>query len=426
VSSGVSQLDQLLGGLFIGDNVVWHDDGGSLASVFCMNFIRASQEQGRPVVYVSFDRSPRNLLEGLGTLSEYPDLTIMDCFTLGKGQGAGVFLQFYQEQDPHLPCRIIRVDEPSRMEQFMDSLYGVQRGLEGDVRIVFESLTGMQELWGGEEHILHFYSHSCPRLYELNTIAYWVLEKRAHSSRVKARINQVAQVAIELSVRRGTTSLTVLKADKRNTDAMNRPVKYWNRDLNVGFDMEKGTTEMTGLGPRLKEFRTRRGFSQTELAHMVGVTPSTISQVEGNLIYPSLPALLRMAEALSVEVSSFFQDRTRPVNRVVFPSQRATHIRFEDVPEDSVAASLLTPLEMEPKAEPYLVEIPPGKSLPSHFFIHKGDEMGYVLTGELRLTVQNAVYTARSGDVVYLRSEIPSKWENSGSESARLLWIKVR
>ncbi|MBW2721542.1 MAG: hypothetical protein JRC67_04865, partial [Deltaproteobacteria bacterium] len=36
VASGVSPLDRLLGGLYIGDNVVWHDDAGSLASVFCL------------------------------------------------------------------------------------------------------------------------------------------------------------------------------------------------------------------------------------------------------------------------------------------------------------------------------------------------------------------------------------------------------
>jgi hypothetical protein len=33
IPSGVSRLDLLLGGLFIGDNVVWHDDAGSLAPV---------------------------------------------------------------------------------------------------------------------------------------------------------------------------------------------------------------------------------------------------------------------------------------------------------------------------------------------------------------------------------------------------------
>ena len=42
VSSGVGQLDRLLGGLFIGDNVVWHDDAGNLASAFCLNFLETS------------------------------------------------------------------------------------------------------------------------------------------------------------------------------------------------------------------------------------------------------------------------------------------------------------------------------------------------------------------------------------------------
>ena len=39
VSSGVSHLDRLLGGLFVGDNAVWHDDSGNLASAFCLNFL---------------------------------------------------------------------------------------------------------------------------------------------------------------------------------------------------------------------------------------------------------------------------------------------------------------------------------------------------------------------------------------------------
>lgn len=86
VSSGVSQLDRLMGGLYIGDNVVWHDDSGSLASVFCLNLIQASQSQGKAIIYVSFDRSPRNLLEKLGPLAENPLLTILDCFTWGKGR----------------------------------------------------------------------------------------------------------------------------------------------------------------------------------------------------------------------------------------------------------------------------------------------------------------------------------------------------
>ncbi|UCE82124.1 MAG: helix-turn-helix domain-containing protein [Deltaproteobacteria bacterium] len=426
VASGVSQLDRLLGGLFIGDNVVWHDDAGSLASVFCLNFIQASQAQERPLIYVSFDRSPKNLLDKLGALSENPSLTILDCFTYGKGAGSPIFLKFYEEKESEWPCQITRVDEPRNVEHFMDILYGVHTTMEGDVRFVFESITGMQELWGGEESILNFYSHSCPRLYELNTIAYWILEKTAHSPRLRAQINQIAQVAIDLAIKRGTTSLTILKAEKRSLDNLHKPHNYWTKDLTVTFDAERRTSGPVEIGLRLKELRSKRGLSQTELAKLVGVTPSTISQVESNLIYPSLPALMKMAEVLAVEISSFFQEQTEPKKRLIFTSAEAVDVKFPDLPTEAAYAKLLSPLDFESKAEPYLIEVTPNSTLPSHFFIHKGEEIGYLLSGRLQVKLDKAVYSLRAGDVIYLTSEMPTQWKNPGPGVAKLLWIKVK
>lgn len=425
VASGVSQLDRLLGGLFIGDNVVWYDDAGSLASVFCLNFIQASQAQDKPFIYVSFDRSPRNLLETLGPLAENPDLVLLDCFTNGKGEGSEVFLKFYEENSDR-SCRVILVEEPGSVDQVMDSFYGLHKTMEGDVRFVFESLTGMEELWGGEDQLLKFYLHSCPRLYELNTIAYWIIEKKAHSPRLRAQINRIAQVAIDLSVKRGTTSLTILKAEKRDLDTLNKPYNFWSKGLNVTFDPERRTTGRIDLGMRLKELRTKRGFSQTELAKLIGVTPSNISQVESNLIYPSLPALLKIAEVLSVGVSSFFQDSSDATNRIIFPASEAVDVKFPDLEGESIRGKLITPVDFEPRGEPYFIEIPPQKHISSHFFIHKGEEMGYLLSGRLQLKLGKAVYNLRPGDVIYLTTEMPTEWRNVGDEEARLFWVKMK
>lgn len=425
-ASGVSELDRLLGGLYIGDNVVWHDDAGSLADPFCMSFIQASQAQNKPLIYVSFDRSPKNLFEKLGTLSENRGLTILDCFTHGKGAGSPVFLKFYEEFEDKTSCNIVSLDEPCEPRKVMDALYGIHGNMEGDVRLVFESLTGMQELWGGEEHILNFYTHSCPRLYELNTIAYWIMEKGAHSSRLRAQINQIAQVAIDLAIRRGKTYLSVVKAEGRHLDTINKPYIYWRRDLHITFDPERRDANRVDLGMRLKEFRTKRGLSQTELAKLVGVTPSTISQVESNLIYPSLPALLKMAEVLFVEVSSFFQASVDVRNRLVFPASEAVDIKIPDLPDGGIYARRLSPVDLDSKAEPYLIEIPPKKRLPTHFFIHKGDEIGYLLSGRLEFKLEQAVYKVRPGDVIYLTSEMPAEWNNPGQSVARLLWLKIK
>lgn len=426
VSSGVGELDRLLGGLFIGDNVVWYDDAGSLAIIFCLNFIRASQSQNKPIIYVSFDRSPKNLLQTLGPLAQYPMLTILDCFTHGKGESNEVFLKFYQNKNPKPAGRIIAVENPKSAEKTMDAFYGVHSTLEGDVRFVFESLTGMQKLWAGEEEILNFYSHSCPRLYELNTIAYWIIEKRAHSSRLRAQINQVAQVAIDLSLKRGKTTLSIVKAEKRQTDTLNTPFKYWSQDSKITFDSENSTDGRLDLGMRIKELRTKRGFSQTELAKLVGVTPSSISQIESNLIYPSLPALLKVAEVLSVEVSSFFQESPRNTNRPVFSSSEAIDFHLSGIPEKTAHAKLLTPLDFNSKAEPFIIEVSPKETLLSHFFIHKGDEMGYMLSGKLIVKMEKNSFTVKPGDVVYLTSEMPSQWKNPGPGVARILWVKIK
>jgi transcriptional regulator with XRE-family HTH domain/KaiC/GvpD/RAD55 family RecA-like ATPase len=425
VSSGVSELDRLLGGLFIGDNVVWHDAAGSLASVFCLNFIQTSQAQEKPIIYVTFDRSPRNLLDKLGRFAEYPGLTILDCFTQGKGAGSPVFLRFYEGKKKRT-CRVVRVDQPGDQNQVMDALYGIHASMEGDVRFVFESLTGMGELWGGEEPIIQFYAHSCARLYELNTIAYWILEKRAHTARLRAQINQIAQVAMDVSVKRGTCSLTILKAENRDLDTQNRPYPYWSKGLDVTFETEGPARGGIDLGTRLRDLRTKRGLPQKELADLVGVTSSTISQIESNLIYPSLPALLKLAEVLSVEVSAFFQEPAKATGRVLFSIKEATDVKLQALAEGDVQARLLTPLDLDAKGEPYLIEIPPKKTLSSHFFVHKGEEMGYLLHGKLQFKMKNSVYTFQSGEVVYLTRDIPTQWKNPGPGTARLLWIKLK
>ena len=427
VSSGISTLDRLLGGIFIGDNVIWYDDAGSLALAFCMNLIQTSQAQNKSIIYVSFDRSPKSLLDMLGPLAESKNLTILDCFTQGKGDGSEVFGKFYEKNGAQWPYQIIKVNEPWKPEKVMEAIYGIHKTMEGDVRFVFESLTGMQDLWGGEEDsIRKFYSHSCPRLYDLNTIAYWIIEKGAHSNQLKAHINQIAQVAIDLSIGEQTPELTILKAEGRNPATQNKPSAFSIKGMTIEFSDDRKSGKQINIGMRLKELRKKQGVTQAELARLVGVTPSNISQVESNLISPSLSALLKIAEALYVDITYFFQAGTGTKNQLVFPAGKGVPVKFLDLPGKSISGSLLTPMDFEPKAEPYLIDIPAKTKLPSHFFVHKGEEVGYMLNGKLTMTTGRETFTAKTGDVIYLKSEIPSQWENPGPGIARILWIKIK
>jgi transcriptional regulator with XRE-family HTH domain/KaiC/GvpD/RAD55 family RecA-like ATPase len=424
VSTGLKALDQRLDGLLIGDNVIWYDEAGSMAFPFTLNFIRESQDQDKPLIYITFDRSPKSLLEELGPLAKNAQLTIVDCFTHGKGDGSAIFSKFYEKDGAQWPYQIVKVNEPVKPDKVAEAIYGIHQRLKGDVRFVFESLTGMQDLWESEESILKFYTRTCPRLYELDTIAYWIIEKGAHSTRLKAHINQIAQVAVELSIRRGKSALTILKAHNRHPENLDKPEFFWADGMTVGFDSDRPMSEKIDLGGRLKSVRIRQGVSQKDLAGLVGVTPSTISQIESNLIYPSLPALIKIAQVLSVDMAYFFQKNGNDRKPCVFPG-KGKAVYFPQLPKESIKGRQLLPLEVAAGVEPYLLEIPAGKKLPCHFFSHKGQELGYLLEGRLELTVKNAVQTVEAGDVILLARDIPSQWKNTQDVPARLLWLKV-
>jgi transcriptional regulator with XRE-family HTH domain len=320
---------------------------------------------------------------------------------------------------------LICIDRPHRPKPFSDVLYEAVHAARGDVRLIFESLTGMQELWGGEEQVIRFYSRACPRLYELNTIAYWLIEKAAHTPRLKSSIGQIAQVVVDLSVKRGKTFMTIIKAERQATASLNKPLAYLTRATDVRFESQDRTSGPYDLGDRLKALRLQKGFSQIELARRVGVTPSTISQIESNFIFPSLPALYRMAEILATEVAALLGESPRKARKVVFARSEALPAKLPGSPSGNLSAWVLTPGKTGLAAEPYLLELPPKRLLSGHFTHAKAPEIGYVLSGSIRLTIDGITHTAEAGDTVYLGRETPQQWENPGPEPARLLWIAI-
>jgi transcriptional regulator with XRE-family HTH domain/KaiC/GvpD/RAD55 family RecA-like ATPase len=423
ITSGIEALDALLGGLYVGDNVIWYDDAGSLADVFYLHLIRATVQQGAPLIYVSFDRSLKNLIEKLGPLAQSETLTIIDCFTYGKGNGAKLFVEYQQRLEASWPGTLVTVATPHRMEAVAEAFYGHHRSLQGTVRFIFESLTGMQDLWGGEEQLVGFYVRACPHLYDLNTIAYWLIEKQAHTNKLRAQINQVAQVVIDLSVRRGHTALGIIKAENRSPKRGKKPISYFSRDNTVHFSPQAQAPGKTDLGARIRSLRLQAQLSQTALAKRVGVTPSTISQVESGLIYPSLPALFRMAEVFSTDMGSFFDGgfpedvpivlRPDDLQALTLPEVADTGVKVWHLPRAATAFGNTI----------LIVELPAGIRLSRHFCPTKGEEIGHLLHGQLTLTYQGRDLSVSAGDCIHLPNGPPSAWTNSGDVAARLFWL---
>lgn len=61
------------------------------------------------------------------------------------------------------------------------------------------------------------------------------------------------------------------------------------------------------LGVRIQELRKIKGLTQEQLSQKVGLDPKHISRIEVGRSYPSLDTLDKLARALKVELSAFFE-----------------------------------------------------------------------------------------------------------------------
>ncbi len=178
ISSGISSLDRLTDSYYIGDNVVWEVEAGTLYDAFIRTFIKRSFTDAQKVVFVSFNRSPQSVLNKMRAILDPEHFILVDCFTSGKGKNDPTFARFYEnDHDDH----VIRIENPKDIEQFTQALNTIEEDVHEGARYVFDSLTGMQDLWGNEDHTYRFFTYMCPRLFDLGTVAYWILEKDAHS-----------------------------------------------------------------------------------------------------------------------------------------------------------------------------------------------------------------------------------------------------
>jgi putative transcriptional regulator len=60
------------------------------------------------------------------------------------------------------------------------------------------------------------------------------------------------------------------------------------------------------LGNRLKEIRSQRGVTQTDLAAQIGVSRKTINTVENSVFVPSTILALALARTLGTTVEQLF------------------------------------------------------------------------------------------------------------------------
>lgn len=210
------------------------------------------------------------------------------------------------------------------------------------------------------------------------------------------------------------------------------------------------------IGARLRAARLGRGVSVRGLAREIGVSASLISQIETDKSSPSVSTLYAITTALGISIEDLFGDgpavqddelevaagsalhrhaggmaalltapaagvrsRDRRIGPVVRPDER------ELLTLDSgVTWELLGEIPGQ-HVDFLLITYQPGGSSSSSGMLmrHTGTEFGYVIRGELTLTLGFETHTLVAGDAVSFDSSTPHGYRNQTGEPAVGVWF---
>lgn len=189
VTTGLPGFDAILGGLRMGDNVVWRVDSIDDYRAFVSPYVSAALAAGRRVVYIRF-ASHAPIMEADAASAIYD----LDAF---RG-----------------------------FESFTVRLHTII-GQEGaEVFYVFDCLSDLLDAWATDGMIGNFFRVTCPYLYELRTIAYFALERGAHTADTIDRIRATTQLLIDLYNKEGALFLHPLKVWCRSSPTMFLPHRH--------------------------------------------------------------------------------------------------------------------------------------------------------------------------------------------------------
>ncbi|MGD8176597.1 helix-turn-helix domain-containing protein [Marinimicrobium sp. ARAG 43.8] len=193
--------------------------------------------------------------------------------------------------------------------------------------------------------------------------------------------------------------------------------------LQDGRDEEvSGDLEALEVGRRLRQVRELNGLSQRELARRANATNSNISLIEQGQVSPSVGLLARLLEAIPISLAQFFAlDLNAPEGAIVRAGKAARTERpdigltIESLPVPGGTAPCLERCELAPGSDT--------GNAPKQLTMARA---GWVVAGNLELTLGLRCYTLKCGDAFQLPSGQRFRVRNAGSETAVLVMAEAQ
>jgi len=178
------------------------------------------------------------------------------------------------------------------------------------------------------------------------------------------------------------------------------------------------------IGTRLRHARLMRGSRLKDVADAAGCSESLVSKIENNKIEPSLQVLHKLCTVLKIGLGELFTRQEEDAPVVTRAGQRS---RIEMDPVRRGNGILME--RVIPYAKGHLLQsnihvIAPGGSS-FGLISHEGEEVGYVITGEIELFLGDKAYQLSAGDTFCFRSEVGHGYRNRGKSEARILFVNT-
>lgn len=178
------------------------------------------------------------------------------------------------------------------------------------------------------------------------------------------------------------------------------------------------------LGVRLKLARQIRGMTLKAVAIGAGCSESLLSKIENGKASPSLPMLHKLVQVLETNIGWMFEEvdgeegivfraGTRPLI-ALDPLRRGEGISLERVIPYSAGHML--------QCNIHHIDADGASAGPIQ---HAGEEVGYILAGDIELVVEDQTFQLSVGDSFVFRSELPHHYRNVGAVRASIFWVNT-
>lgn len=172
------------------------------------------------------------------------------------------------------------------------------------------------------------------------------------------------------------------------------------------------------LGNLIRRRRSQLGLTLQGLCEQAGLSVGYLSQVERDNAVPTLATLAQIAQALDVGLD-YFVSAPKPAD-AYSPAKGRAKFAFDG---SSITYEAITADYPRSEMSSYILHVPPGYA--SEVVSHEGEELIYILEGEIEQSLGGEVFHMSPGDSLHYDGMTPHAWANKTDLPARILWTGI-